>query len=137
MAGCTGSTSQYLTAVAQTPMSGLTSLPIHLQNSSQLQASRRSLGTLFSSFHLGMQRQCKGPSGPSSLQRVWRLTVDIDLDRHFHWMAEHGVDGAFLQRFAGQCDLEAGNEGIRHIRDEVGDRVREAAEREGRVFAIM
>jgi hypothetical protein len=52
-------------------------------------------------------------------------------------MAEHGVDGAFLQRFLGQCDLEKGNEGIRRIRDEVGDRVREAAEEEGRVFAIM
>lgn len=52
-------------------------------------------------------------------------------------MAQHGVDGAFLQRFAGQCDLEAGNEGIMRIRDEVGDRVREAAEKEGRVFAIM
>ncbi|KAF6758877.1 xylosidase/arabinosidase [Ephemerocybe angulata] len=59
------------------------------------------------------------------------------VQRHFHWMAEHGVDGAFLQRFAGQCDLEAGNEGVRRLRDEVGDRVREAAEREGRVFAIM
>ncbi|KAF8168497.1 hypothetical protein B0H34DRAFT_61646 [Crassisporium funariophilum] len=59
------------------------------------------------------------------------------VQRHFHWMAEHGVDGAFLQRFAGQCDLELGNEGVMRIRDEVGDRVREAAEREGRVFAIM
>jgi hypothetical protein len=57
--------------------------------------------------------------------------------RHFRWMAEHGVDGAFLQRFAGQCDLEAGNHGIRRLRDEVGGRVREAAEKEGRVFAIM
>ena len=52
-------------------------------------------------------------------------------------MAEHGVDGAFLQRFAGQCDLESGNEGIMRIRDEVGDRVKDAAEKEGRVFAIM
>ncbi|GLB36755.1 putative xylosidase arabinosidase [Lyophyllum shimeji] len=59
------------------------------------------------------------------------------VQRHFHWMAEHGVDGAFLQRFASQCDVEAGNEGIMRIRDEVGDRVREAAEKEGRVFAIM
>ena len=70
-------------------------------------------------------------------------------------MAQHGVDGAFLQRFAGQCDLE--DEGIRNQRDEVrdrqfiikysnltdccaiqiGDRVKEAAEKEGRVFAIM
>jgi hypothetical protein len=52
-------------------------------------------------------------------------------------MAEHGIDGAFLQRFVGQCDLEKGNEGIRRVRDEVGDRVQEAAEEEGRVFAIM
>ena len=59
------------------------------------------------------------------------------VQRHFHWMAEHGVDGVFLQRFAGQCDMDAGQEGIRRIRDEVGERVREAAEREGRVFAIM
>ncbi|KIK92080.1 hypothetical protein PAXRUDRAFT_830308 [Paxillus rubicundulus Ve08.2h10] len=57
--------------------------------------------------------------------------------RHFHWMALHGVDGAFLQRFAGECDLEAGSGGIRTIRDEVGDRVKEAAEAEGRVYAIM
>jgi hypothetical protein len=59
------------------------------------------------------------------------------LNRHFHWMAEHGIDGAFLQRFASECDLEAGNQGIRHIRDQVGDHVLEAAEKEGRVFAIM
>lgn len=57
--------------------------------------------------------------------------------RHFHWMALHGVDGAFLQRFASQCDVEAGSAAIRKIRDEVGDCVREAAEAEGRVFAIM
>ncbi|EIN13295.1 hypothetical protein PUNSTDRAFT_128983 [Punctularia strigosozonata HHB-11173 SS5] len=57
--------------------------------------------------------------------------------RHFRWMAEAGVDGAFLQRFVGQCDLERGNRAIRDQRDEVGDRVREAAEAEGRVFAIM
>ncbi|KAL0945616.1 hypothetical protein HGRIS_014771 [Hohenbuehelia grisea] len=58
------------------------------------------------------------------------------VQRHFHWMARHGVDGVFLQRFLGQCDLP-GSEGMRRIRDEVGARVREAAEKEGRVFAIM
>ncbi|KLO08176.1 hypothetical protein SCHPADRAFT_944668 [Schizopora paradoxa] len=62
-------------------------------------------------------------------------------DRHFHLMAMHGVDGAFLQRFAGQCEVdgrtEGGNSDIMRWRDEVGDRVREAAEKEGRVFAIM
>lgn len=57
--------------------------------------------------------------------------------RHFHWMALHGVDGAFLQRFVGETDIDGGASGIRSIRDEVGDRVREAAEQEGRVFAIM
>jgi hypothetical protein len=63
--------------------------------------------------------------------------------RHFHWMAEHGVDGAFLQRFVGQVDPEErGNRdprygGTRRLRDEVGRRVREAAEAEGRVWAIM
>ncbi|KAJ7622871.1 hypothetical protein B0H17DRAFT_1219148 [Mycena rosella] len=63
--------------------------------------------------------------------------------RHFHWMAEHAVDGAFLQRFVGQVDPEeAGNRdarygGTRRLRDDVGRRVREAAEAEGRVWAIM
>ena len=47
------------------------------------------------------------------------------------------MDGAFLQRFAGQCEIKPGNLAIRNLRDEVGDRVREAAEAEGRVFAIM
>jgi len=52
-------------------------------------------------------------------------------------MAQHGVDGAFLQRFAGQCDGSAESDGIRRIRDEVGDRVQEAAEKNGRAYAIM
>ena len=58
--------------------------------------------------------------------------------RHFHWMAQNGVDGVFLQRFVGLCDMAGGgNEGNRRIRDEVGDNVQRAAEREGRVYAIM
>lgn len=72
----------------------------------------------------------------SFLFKFVQIKNDYDA-RHFNWMAQHGVDGAFLQRFAGQCDLEGGNEGIRNQRDEIGDRVREAAEKEGRVFAIM
>ncbi|KAG7090571.1 hypothetical protein E1B28_009678 [Marasmius oreades] len=59
------------------------------------------------------------------------------VQRHFHWMAQHGIDGVFLQRFAGQCDIENGNTGIRRLRDEVGDCVKDAAEKEGRVFTIM
>lgn len=58
--------------------------------------------------------------------------------RHFHWMAESGVDGVFLQRFLGLCDVPpGGHDGNRRIRDEVGDHVQRAAEREGRVYAIM
>jgi len=52
-------------------------------------------------------------------------------------MAQHGVDGAFLQRFAGLCDGGEESSGTRRIRDEVGDRVREAAEKNGRAYAIM
>ncbi|KAJ3992750.1 hypothetical protein F5050DRAFT_1578973, partial [Lentinula boryana] len=59
------------------------------------------------------------------------------VQRHFHWMARHGVDGVFLQRFLGQCDSERGSKGLPRLRDEVNDRVQEAAEKEGRVFAIM
>ncbi|KZT64030.1 hypothetical protein DAEQUDRAFT_68833 [Daedalea quercina L-15889] len=77
----------------------------------------------------------KYPSGEQAFLFSSRHPKTVQ--RHFHWMAQHGVDGAFLQRFAGQTDLEAGNEAIRNQRDEVGDRVREAAEKEGRVFAIM
>ena len=50
----------------------------------------------------------------------------------------HGVDGGFLQRFAGQVDFKEGeSSNMRDQRDEIGDRVREAAEKEGRVWAIM
>ncbi|EPS99637.1 hypothetical protein FOMPIDRAFT_1163840 [Fomitopsis schrenkii] len=77
----------------------------------------------------------KYPSGEQAFLFSSRHPKTVQ--RHFHWMAQHGVDGAFLQRFAGQTDLEAGNRAIRDQRDEVGDRVREAAEKEGRVFAIM
>ena len=53
-------------------------------------------------------------------------------------MAENGVDGVFLQRFIGLCDIPSGgHDGNRRIRDEVGDLVQRAAEREGRVYTIM
>ncbi|KAL1746208.1 hypothetical protein HDZ31DRAFT_62466 [Schizophyllum fasciatum] len=57
------------------------------------------------------------------------------VQRHFHWMAEHGVDGVFLQRFASHC--AEGKEDLRRMRDEITERVKEAAEKEGRVFSIM
>jgi hypothetical protein len=72
-----------------------------------------------------------------SAAKVFSSRHPKTVQRHFRWMAEAGVDGAFLQRFVGQCDTHHGNHGIRNLRDEVGDRVREAAEKEGRVWAIM
>lgn len=52
--------------------------------------------------------------------------------RHFKWMADYGVDGAFLQR-----SIKERTDGIRRIREEVGRNVQKAAENTGRVFAIM
>ncbi|KAJ3564716.1 hypothetical protein NP233_g8116 [Leucocoprinus birnbaumii] len=115
--GYTGSTTQYLTADDPTPTYGPTSLRTLHRSSTQHQVSKPAQANRPFSFPHETPKPYKGA--------------------HFHWMAEHGIDGAFLQRFAGQTDIEYGNEGIRKIRDEVGDRVREAAEKEGRVFAIM
>ena len=49
-------------------------------------------------------------------------------------MAEHGIDGAFFQRFATEIK---GNDGLKAFKDEVCDRVREAADQTGRVWAVM
>ncbi|KAJ3849756.1 hypothetical protein EV368DRAFT_75524 [Lentinula lateritia] len=77
----------------------------------------------------------KSPSGePASL---FSSRHPKTVQRHFHWMARHGIDGVFLQRFLGQCDTERGSKGIPRLRDEINDRVQEAAEKEGRVFAVM
>ena len=87
------------------------------------------------------------PEDGRQVRYRWIASLDVLADfhtpwvyavyRHFNWMAQHGVDGAFLQRFASECDGRGGNDGIRRIRNEVGERVREAAEKNGRAFAIM
>ncbi|KIM32722.1 hypothetical protein M408DRAFT_62262 [Serendipita vermifera MAFF 305830] len=63
------------------------------------------------------------------------------VQRHFNWMAQHGIDGAFLQRFATQCEADGNSYGatadLMRLRDEVLDRVREAAEKDNRIWAIM
>ncbi|KXN82473.1 hypothetical protein AN958_02525 [Leucoagaricus sp. SymC.cos] len=58
----------------------------------------------------------------------------ITVQRHFHWMAEHDVDGASFPRWVGY--LGKGQNLWRSMNDEVIDHVRQAAEKEGRVFAI-
>lgn len=69
--------------------------------------------------------------------RVFSSRNRATVVRHFRWMAEAAVDGVFLQRNLFDCDMEKMGPAYRHLRDEVGDRVREAAEAEGRVFAYM
>ncbi len=58
-----------------------------------------------------------------------RLTVL----RHFTWMRDYGIDGAFVQRFAN--GLKAGP--TRHHKDMVLSHCREGANRNGRTYAVM
>jgi hypothetical protein len=53
--------------------------------------------------------------------------------RHFRWMREYGIDGAFVQRFANGVVDEA----TRHHKDVVLANCREGANREGRAYAVM
>lgn len=53
--------------------------------------------------------------------------------RHFRWMREYGIDGAFLQRFAN--GLDAGK--LQRHKDVVLASVRAGAEQNGRVYAAM
>ena len=53
--------------------------------------------------------------------------------RHFQWMKDHGIDGAFIQRFA----TTLGNpKGLRHC-NTVLSNAREGANRSGRAYAVM
>jgi hypothetical protein len=54
------------------------------------------------------------------------------VERHFRWMAEHGLDGVFLQRFLHEAVLPVPGA----VRDQVARHVLAAAEAHGRVFAI-
>lgn len=55
------------------------------------------------------------------------------VDRHFRWMRDYGLPGAFLQRFT--VRLEASE--VLAFRDGVARNVRGGAEAHGRVFAVM
>ncbi|KAJ3777953.1 hypothetical protein FB446DRAFT_61874 [Lentinula raphanica] len=60
------------------------------------------------------------------------------VQRHFNWMACHGIDGVFFQRSVRECDpMNPDYKTMLGWRDRVGDNVRLAAEAEGRVFSIM
>ena len=53
--------------------------------------------------------------------------------RHFRWMREYGIDGAFLQRFANGLT----NASEKRHKDNVLSHVREGAKSNGRSFAVM
>ena len=74
------------------------------------------------------------------------------VNRHYRWMRDHDISGAFLQRFLGgqwaclhakywtSADIETievknGDNGMRRYRDEVVERVRDAANANGRVVS--
>ncbi len=53
--------------------------------------------------------------------------------RHFKWMREYGIDGAFVQRFANGLT----NVKLSHHKNAVLSHAREGANREGRTYAVM
>lgn len=53
--------------------------------------------------------------------------------RHFRWMREYGIDGAFVQRFANGVKSKS----LRFHKDVVLANCREGANREGRTYAVM
>ncbi len=53
--------------------------------------------------------------------------------RHFKWMADYGIDGAFVQRFTHSLD----NKTMRYHKDKVLSSAREGANRFGRTYAVM
>ena len=53
--------------------------------------------------------------------------------RHFEWMRDYGIDGAFVQRFAHGLK----NEAMRHHKDTVLAHARAGANRAGRTYAVM
>jgi len=53
--------------------------------------------------------------------------------RHFKWMADYGIDGAFVQRFAHGLH----NKTMRYHKDKVLSSAREGANRYGRTYTIM
>jgi hypothetical protein len=55
------------------------------------------------------------------------------VDMHFRWLREYGLPGVFVQRFTSRLDDPA----TRDFRDTVAVNVRNAAEANGRVFAVM
>lgn len=68
-----------------------------------------------------------------SIARVFSSYSQKTVIRHFRWMEEYGIDGAFLQRFANEL---RSSKHKRH-KDVVLSHVRVGAEQTGRSYAVM
>ncbi len=65
--------------------------------------------------------------------RVFSSYNNATVVRHFEWMRDYGIDGAFVQRFANGLT----NQKLKHHKDVVLANAREAANRAGRAYAVM
>lgn len=63
-----------------------------------------------------------------SAASLFSSTHPTTVDRHFEWMQQYGIDGAFLQRFV----VELGSPSL----DQVLDNVRASAKKTGRAYAL-
>ena len=68
-----------------------------------------------------------------SVARVFSSHNRKTVIRHFKWMADYGIDGAFVQRFVNGLQYEA----TRYHKDKVLSSAREGANRYGRTYAVM
>ncbi|WP_168567166.1 glycoside hydrolase family 71/99-like protein [Crateriforma spongiae] len=68
-----------------------------------------------------------------SIAKVFSSANQATVDRHFRWMKDYGIDGAFVQRFATSLRSDAS----RSNRDRILNHCRQAAENHGRAFVVM
>ncbi|KAG9016874.1 hypothetical protein FRB93_009404 [Tulasnella sp. JGI-2019a] len=81
------------------------------------------------------------PDSTDTPAKLFSSRNPTTVKRHFHLMAQHGIDGIFLMRLANECEVDGNSSSplasLMRISDETLDFVREAAEAEGRVWALM
>ena len=74
-----------------------------------------------------------GPLGDGRPAQLFSSYPEKTINQHFAWMQQHGIDGVAVQRFyAGLDDLV-----FKYSRDTIHVRIKEAAEKYGRIFYMM
>ncbi len=68
-----------------------------------------------------------------SVAQVYSAQIPRTVDRHFEWMAEYGIDGAFVQRFATEASHPKGFQQFTNVLAHC----RAGANRHGRAYALM